>query len=78
MMLEFEADDPDSIARGYITDALPKLLEGNYVYMSSGSGYEPVKNEHCELTVVQERLFHDTLAVHLQKGSPYTEMFNQV
>ena len=77
-MLEFAADDPDVMARDFHTVSLPKLLGGNYVHVTSASRYEHVKSDHCELTVVQERLFHDTLAVHLQKGSPYTETFNRV
>ena len=76
-MLEFAADDPDVLAESFDDVTIPKLLEGNYVHLVSGSHYEHFRGEHCELTVVQERLFHDTLAVHLQKGSPYTKMFNQ-
>ena len=77
-MLEFAADDPDVRPRDFFTVAVPKLLEGNFAYITAASVYEHVKSDHCQLTVVQERLFHDTLAVHLQKGSPYTKMFNQV
>ena len=76
-MLEFAADDPDVFSTD-TSKVVPALLKGNYVHIVSASYYELVKSDHCELTVVQERLFHDTLAVHLQKGSPYTEMFNQV
>ena len=78
MMLEFAADDPDVIARDFWTVALPKILNGNYVHAVSASAYDVAKSNHCELAVVQERLFQDTLAVHLQKGSPYTEMFSHV
>ena len=77
-MLEFTADDPDAFSRGHITTAVPLLFEGNYAHLAAASDYELVKSDHCELTVVQERLFHDTLAVHLQKGSPYTKMFSKV
>ena len=77
-MLEFAADDPAVRGTSFLGEGLPKLLEGHYVYMTGVSAYEHVKSEHCQLTVVQERLFHDTLAVHLQKGSPYTKMFNRV
>ena len=77
-MLQFAADDPDVIAQGFSEVAVPKLLEGHYVHMVSGSAYGRAKRVHCELTVVQERLFPDTMAVHLQKGSPYTKMFNYV
>ena len=77
-MLEFAADDPDSISQGLFQTALPRILEGKYVHVSPASSYEHAKSDYCELTVVQQRLFQDTLAVHLQKGSPYTEMFNRV
>ena len=77
-MLEFAADDPDVIAPDIFTVALPKVLRGNYVHVSTASIYDHVKSDLCELTVVQEKLYPDTLAVHLQKGSPYTEMFNHV
>ena len=77
-MLEFTADDPDVVSTDMFSMALSKVLRGNYVQVSTASDYEHFKSDHCELTVVQERLFQDTLAVHLQKGSPYTKMFNQV
>ena len=77
-MLEFAADDPDTISRGLFTATLPTILKGNYVQVAPASSYEHAKSDHCELTVVQERLFQDTLAVHLQKGSVFTDMFNQV
>ena len=77
-MLDFADEDPDSISRGYMTTSMPLLLKGKYVHLTAASDYEFVKGNHCELAVVQERLFHDTLAVHLQKGSPYTKMFNHV
>ena len=76
--MEFAADDPDVIGQDFWTVTLPKILKGNYVHVTSSSTYDVVKRDHCELAVVQERLFQDTLAVHLQKGSPYTMMFNQV
>ena len=77
-MLEFAADDPNAISRGLFKSAVPRVLKGNYVQVAPASSYDVAKSDHCELAVVQERLFHDTLAVHLQKGSPYTQMFNQV
>ena len=77
-MLEFAEDDPDVVSTEIFSVALPKVLKGNYVQVSTVSVYEYVKSDHCELTVVQERLFQDTLAIHLQKGSPYTKMFNHV
>ena len=66
------------MSKHFFTVSLTKLLEVNYVHVMSSSTYDFLKSDHCELTVVQERLFHDTLAVHLQKGSPYTKMFSQV
>ena len=77
-MLEFTADDPDVMAENFVSVALPKILKGNYVHVVGASAYDLAKCDHCELTVVQERLFQDTLAVHLQKGSPYTKMFSHV
>ena len=76
--MEFAADDPDVIAQDFWAVTLPKLLNGNYVHAASVSAYNIAKSNHCELAVVQERLFQDTLAVHLQKGSPYTKMFSHV
>ena len=77
-MLEFTADDPDVMAQDFFSIALPKILKGNYVHVVGASAYDLAKSDHCELTIVQERLFQDTLAVHLQKGSPYTKMFSHV
>jgi len=77
-MLDFADEDPDSISRGYMTTAMPLLLKGKYVHLTAASDYEIVKRDQCKLAVVQEILFHDTLAIHLQKGSPYTKMFNYV
>ena len=77
-MLEFTADDPDVMAQDFFSIALPKILKGNYVHAVSASAYDLTRSDHCELAVVQERLFQDTLAIHLQKGSPYTQMFSYV
>ena len=77
-MLEFAADDPDVTTKDIGTVLLPKILKGNYVHTISASVYNLFKGDHCELTLVRERLCQDTLAVHLQKGSSYTKMFNQV
>ena len=77
-MLDFAADDPDILTKDFDTVSLAKLLEGHYVHVLPASRYEFVKSDHCQLTIVQERLFPDTLAVHLQKGSPYTKIFSQV
>ena len=77
-MLEFADEDPDVYTNDFEGISIPKVLSGHYVHVFFYSEYDFFKYDHCELTVVQERLFHDTLAIHLQKGSPYTDMFNSV
>lgn len=77
-MMEFAEHDPDVLSESFYTLSLAKLLEGNYVHLVSASTYQLIQSDHCELTPIQERLLQDTLAVHLQKGYPYTQMFNHV
>ncbi|XP_070180831.1 probable glutamate receptor [Littorina saxatilis] len=62
------------------TDEEPvaKLLAGNYVHVTPAAFYKIQKREHCRMAVVKERLSQDTFAIHLQKDSPYTALFNHV
>ena len=76
-MLEFAAQDPDLRAIDLPT-LLKKLQEGNLVFITSMIYYKALKAKDCRVTVAEERLFPDTLAIHLQKDSPFTDMFNRV
>ncbi|KAK7103508.1 glutamate receptor ionotropic, kainate glr-3-like isoform X2 [Littorina saxatilis] len=62
------------------TDEEPvaELLAGNFVQVTSAAFYRVQKREHCRMTVVKERLYQDTFAIHLQKDSPYTALFNHM
>ena len=75
--LEFAADDLD-IMKSTINTVRTNLLKGNFVFATAVSFYRALKYEDCRVTIVQERLFHDTLAIHLQKASPYTDVFNRM
>ena len=76
-MLEFAEQDPDVRAMDLPT-VLKKFHEGNFVILTSINHYKALKAKDCRVTVAQERLFHDTYAIHLQKASPFTDMFNVV
>ena len=77
-MLQFQAEGFPVQASMFSSAGLDMLLGGHYVRLEQSTMYKTLKADHCQLTLAQERLYHDTLAVHLQKGSPYTEMFNRV
>ncbi|KAK7099043.1 hypothetical protein V1264_003239 [Littorina saxatilis] len=59
-------------------EPVSELLAGNFVQVASAAFYRVQKREHCRMAVVKERLSQDTFAIHLQKDSPYTALFNQV
>ncbi|KAL8588795.1 hypothetical protein ACOMHN_035291 [Nucella lapillus] len=77
-MLEFARDDPDVMSSDFEGVIREKLLKENYAFVGPHSYYKTLRSRHCGLSVANERLFQDTLAIHLQKGSPYTPMFNKV
>ncbi|XP_070180491.1 glutamate receptor ionotropic, kainate 4-like [Littorina saxatilis] len=59
-------------------EPVSELLAGNFVQVTSAVFYRVQKRKHCRMTVVKERLSQDTFAIHLQKDSPYTALFNHV
>ncbi|KAK7471511.1 hypothetical protein BaRGS_00035850 [Batillaria attramentaria] len=75
-VLEFARDDPSVLSRN-LSVQLSKVVGGPYAYLSVSSVYHTYRARFCQLTTVSERLFTDTYAVHLQKGSPYTDLFNK-
>ncbi|XP_076464635.1 glutamate receptor ionotropic, delta-1-like [Babylonia areolata] len=75
-MLEFEESDPH-IRSNDIDFSVTKILRENYVRLTSESFYKYRKTQHCRLTMAQERLSQDTLVVYLQKGSPFTQLFDE-
>ncbi|XP_070181994.1 glutamate receptor ionotropic, delta-2-like [Littorina saxatilis] len=59
-------------------EPVSELLAGNFVQVTSAAFYRVQKQVNCRMAVVKERLYQDTFAIHLQKDSPYTALFNQV
>ncbi|XP_076464828.1 glutamate receptor ionotropic, delta-1-like [Babylonia areolata] len=47
-------------------------------HLGTNSAFKLYKSLHCQMTTVHERLAQDTLTVYLQKGSPYTRMFDEI
>ena len=77
-MLEFAEDDPDVMYDSNYKADISKVLTENYVRLVSKSTYLYHKKEHCQVTMVKERLSQDTFVIYLQKFSPYTSLFNNV
>ena len=77
-MLEFAEDDPEILNRDPFVVTPRKVMTENYVHMTVKSSYLYLKKDHCELTLVRERLSQDSFVVYLQKHSLYTSLFNDV
>ncbi|XP_076464230.1 glutamate receptor ionotropic, kainate 4-like [Babylonia areolata] len=77
-MLQFADEDPDVMSPDFENVIVHKVLTESYVFVAPHSFYSILKHQHCQLTVVPERLFQDMLAIHLQKGSPYTAVFDVI
>ncbi|KAK7504819.1 hypothetical protein BaRGS_00003847 [Batillaria attramentaria] len=76
--LMFAEDDP-SVLSSDLETQVPKVAAGKYVFLTAAApGYYPFKSRFCQLTILPERLFTTTYAIHLQKGSPYTRRFSEV
>ena len=77
-MLEFPEYDPDAKYDGSYKADTSIALAKNYVHLTVKSFYLYQKREHCQVTMVKERLSQDTLVIYLQKNSPYTSLFDDV
>ncbi|KAK7471498.1 hypothetical protein BaRGS_00035837 [Batillaria attramentaria] len=75
-VLRFAETDPDVLSSN-LSVQMAKVLTERYVRLGSSASYYQSKKDNCRLAIVPERLFADTYAVHLQKGSPYTRLFNK-
>ena len=76
--LKFAEDDPVVMYVGNYKTDISKVLTENYVLVVSKSVYLYHKKEHCQVTMVKERLSQDTFVIYLQKNSPYTSLFDDV
>nr|KAG5712319.1 hypothetical protein BaRGS_023898 [Batillaria attramentaria] len=74
--VSFAESDP-SVLSPDVDVQMAQVNSGQYVFLGTLSIYHHYKSRYCQLTVVSERLFTDTFAVHLQKHSPYTRLFNK-
>ena len=80
-MLEFAQEDPDVMylsGTGFESKTIPRLMEGQYVYIGSQLTFRQYKKKYCQLTIAKERLGSDVLAIHLQKNSTLTADFDLV
>jgi hypothetical protein len=59
-------------------EIMKRLLAGGFAYVTEKIFYLNKKRKHCNLQAARERLFQDTHAISLQKGSNYTAMFDHV
>ncbi|KAK7471497.1 hypothetical protein BaRGS_00035836 [Batillaria attramentaria] len=75
-VLRFAADDPTVLSPD-LEVHLAKVVEERYVLLTSSNVYQHLKDKCCRLAMIPERLFTDTIAVHLQKDSPYTRLFDK-
>nr|KAG5688953.1 hypothetical protein BaRGS_031352 [Batillaria attramentaria] len=75
-VLRFAADDPTVLSPN-LEVHLAKVVEERYVLLTSSTVYQHLKDKCCRLAMIPERLFTDTIAVHLQKDSPYTRLFDK-
>lgn len=71
-------EDPSNLVKNEMEGFRKVQEDGNYVFINEGTLIDLFMTMDCNLIKADETFFPRDLSFPIQRGSPYTRIFNQV